>query len=148
MLKGHRLLGRLSLLPHVILAWLALWRARRALAGPGGERILRRFPLADGDSGTLPAEVEARARRIARALAAACRRLPNRPGCLVQALAAVRLLQQSAVPARLYLGVRAAAFDQLEAHAWVKAGDFTVCGGRPEGRFKVLSIHVPGPLHG
>lgn len=78
-----------------------------------------------------------RAASIGRAVAAAARRLPWRPVCLPQALAAAFMLRLRAVPSHLCLGVRLED-GAIEAHAWLvvdgPAGG-VVCGGAEAPRF-------------
>lgn len=74
------------------------------------------------------------------AIAAAARRLPWRPVCLPQALAARRLLVRRGLDATLYLGVRCGcdATAGMVAHAWVECAGEIVVGGDGAG-FTVLA---------
>ena len=68
------------------------------------------------------------ARRVGRMVAAVARRLPGRPQCLAQALAARHMLKRRGIAAELNLGVsneRAA----INAHAWLAVGKLIVTGG-------------------
>jgi hypothetical protein len=64
-------------------------------------------------------------------------RLPWRPTCLRQALAAKRMLARRGIVNRLHLGVTGAAV--AEAHAWVTVGDLAVVGRPGVERFVPLA---------
>jgi len=74
---------------------------------------------------------------------AAARHTPWRSECLVQALAAQCLLRGLGVPGVLYLGAtmheNGADPRKLEAHAWVKCGEYFVTGWHGHDRFTVIS---------
>ncbi|MGH7503205.1 MAG: lasso peptide biosynthesis B2 protein [Longimicrobiales bacterium] len=79
----------------------------------------------------------ARARRIRWAVSAAAKRLPWKPVCLPQAVAATWMLRRRGIHSTLYLGVdRATGFD---AHAWVRVGRVIVTGAPDHRRFSVVS---------
>lgn len=110
-----------------------------------GDQVLADLPIAaQPDPPTLTAEQDARARRVSRALASASRRLPWESTCLAQALAAARMLHRRGVPAQLRVGVKQDTPGQLEAHAWVRAGESIVCGGR-QTLPQVISVHALPP---
>jgi hypothetical protein len=72
------------------------------------------------DEGVDPGRLR-EAERVGAAVAAVAGRLPWRPTCLRQALAAQRMLRRRGIPAHLHLGVTGP--EEGRAHAWV-----TVCG--------------------
>ena len=79
----------------------------------------------------------AEARRIRWAVRAAAKRLPWKPVCLPQAVAATWMLHRRGIHSTLYLGVdRATGFD---AHAWVRVGRVIVTGAPEHRRFSVVS---------
>jgi hypothetical protein len=79
----------------------------------------------------------AEARRVRWAVQAAATRLPWKPVCLPQAVAATWMLRRRGIHSTLYLGVdRATGFD---AHAWVRVGRVIVTGAPEHRRFSVVS---------
>jgi hypothetical protein len=84
------------------------------------------------------------AARVGAAVAAAARRLPWRPTCLRQAVAAGRMLHRRGIGSRIHLGV-AAEPGALAAHAWVTVGGRVVLGGRGAERFTAVAAFTPGP---
>ena len=60
-------------------------------------------------------------------------RVPWRSTCLVQALAARRWLARRGVASELVLGARKPGGAELDAHAWLKAGERIVVGGDGQG---------------
>jgi hypothetical protein len=57
-------------------------------------------------------------------------RVPWRADCLVQALAAQHWLRRRRVLTTLFIGVRKSTTADLEAHAWLMAGDRIITGGQ------------------
>ena len=86
---------------------------------------------------TAPATHE-QARAIERVLRGWSRRLPWKPACFEQALAARRLLESRGHEAVLHYGSRRGA-DGLEAHVWVSSGGTPVVGHRNAGDFVELA---------
>jgi hypothetical protein len=89
------------------------------------------------------------ARAIGRAVEAAARRLPWKPVCLPQSLAASLMLRRRGQSSRLCLGVRRED-GRIAAHAWLLAGaDGTggvVCGGRNAADFVPIATLRPDAL--
>ena len=130
--------------------WARLWNRRRLLAeaslallGAGlrvsltrGARLAAALgEPAPGVGLALSAQQAATAREVAWAIELLALRGPLRTACLGQALAAGTLLRRRGVPYRLSVGLRRAADGGLRAHAWLRAGDFTVTGGRGRSAF-------------
>jgi hypothetical protein len=65
---------------------------------------------------------------VRHALLAACRHLPWKPTCLVQAVAGQTLLNRRGVPSVLILSVMPNESVTLKAHAWLEAGGMVVVG--------------------
>lgn len=87
-----------------------LWQSLAAVAPHGADR--------------------ARAVAVRRAIERASRSLPGCT-CLVQSVAAARLLRAEGLPAELTIGVargHAGVRSGLDAHAWVTSGDVVVAG--------------------
>lgn len=77
--------------------------------------------------------------QIAWAIATSSRYTPWRSNCLARAIAAKMMLQRRNIASTLYLGLKKNA-DQLEAHAWLRAGEQIVTGGAIQSQFKVISF--------
>ncbi|MBV8517042.1 MAG: lasso peptide biosynthesis B2 protein [Acidobacteria bacterium] len=82
-------------------------------------------------------------RRIAWAIGAVSRRAPWRCKCLEQAFAAKLMLRFRRIPNTLYLGV-ARGETKVEAHAWVRSGDYYLTGGAERARYAVVSTFADG----
>jgi len=64
---------------------------------------------------------------------------PLRTACLGQALAAQALLRRRQIPSVLTVGLGRGSDGKLRAHAWLRAGDRTVVGGRGREDFAPLA---------
>jgi hypothetical protein len=80
----------------------------------------------------------AQAREVGWAIQAVARRLPRLCTCLVNAMAARRMLVRRGLPATLYLGVRRAQ-GLLTAHAWLRCGDMCVTGEADRPQFAPIA---------
>ena len=80
------------------------------------------------DEGRKIAQVADKIKRVAR-------RVPWDSKCLVQGMAAQRLLKDFKIKSTLYLGVGRDRDNggKMVAHAWVRSGPYSVCGGIGEG---------------
>ena len=89
-----------------------------------------------------PAE-QATAERVGWAVRAASRYTPWSSSCLVQVLAAQRMLQERAIPGAIYIGAAPGNGDSgtvgLEAHAWLKCGERFITGEAGHQRYTVVS---------
>ena len=87
-------------------------------------------------------EALADARRIGWAVSAAARYTPWKCSCLVQVLAAQRMLDRRLLPGALYIGAAPGedASKGLDAHAWLKCGDTFITGERGHERYAVVSV--------
>lgn len=113
-------------------AWLLLGLARAAVLCLGFRRLapwLGRSVAAPQPLPPLDARAQRRALQIGRTLRLAARRTPWDSNCLARALAANVLLRLFRVPHMLCLGVARSPGAQLQAHAWVVAGERSVTGG-------------------
>ncbi|MBI3890981.1 MAG: lasso peptide biosynthesis B2 protein [Candidatus Wallbacteria bacterium] len=121
-------------------AWLGLARVAlgllpfrvvaRALGKP---RVESRGEIGPGQA--------AAARRLGWAIEAASRRTPWESTCLIQALAAQRMLRTRGIGSTLYLGVRkgeAPGAGSLAAHAWLRCGSLVLTGERAAEGFTVV----------
>ncbi|MDX2101866.1 MAG: lasso peptide biosynthesis B2 protein [Alphaproteobacteria bacterium] len=118
-------------------------------------RTATQLPAA-GEEALPPPATTGAAAAVAHALARARRRLPWRPTCLMEGLAARAMLRRRGVPTRLVFGVRRTA-EGMEAHAWVIAAqadpsgptEGTVCGGPAAVGFSPLAaFQTRGQLGG
>ena len=68
-------------------------------------------------------------------VARVAKRVPWESKCLVQGMVAQRLLRDYHIASTLYLGVGRDKEngDKMVAHAWVRCGPYSVCGGDGEG---------------
>ena len=80
------------------------------------------------------------ARRIAWAVRTASQYTPWKSNCFPQAIAAKYLLRRKGIPSTLYLGAAFKARTELEAHAWLRCGQFYVTGGAGHVHFGTVGI--------
>lgn len=59
--------------------------------------------------------------------------------CLVQAIAAKRMLKSRKIVSTLYLGVARNHSNELKAHAWLRSGPVYLTGGRGHESFTVVA---------
>lgn len=116
------------------------WDALRALVELGrANRQLRGITVSDlieGTANAFPGDAmpatDGRppllAERLAYVIPRVGRRLPWRSDCLVQALAARRLLAAGGIASELHIGARKDAQGHFEAHAWLTVGGLVVTG--------------------
>lgn len=86
----------------------------------------------------------ARSRAIAdvrRAVLAAAARLPNRPACFPQAVAAQAMLRRRGVGSTVCYGVNTAPGRELSAHVWLLAGDDGVVGQGLAAQFPLIATY-------
>jgi hypothetical protein len=123
------------------LAWLAAMRL--AVRWVKFQRLLRWLRWEPGEA---PAQATpAAAERVGWAVRGAAVYTPWRSACLVQALAAGRMLQRRGLAATLYLGAARdpAQRDNLLAHAWLRCGEQVLTGESESRRFAVVGRFRP-----
>ena len=86
-------------------------------------------------------------------IAAAARFTPWQSRCLIQVLAAQRLLAKRKIPGQFHLGVQRDSGSIVDptgfsAHAWLQCGDVIVTGAAGHERFTVVSSFSWGGLNG
>jgi hypothetical protein len=91
------------------------------------------------DSSAARAASRERATAVRGAIRSASARLPFRPKCLAQSLAAAAMLRRRGVPYRFNIGARLE--KGFEAHAWVDAAGVVVAG---EGDIESFTVLKPG----
>jgi hypothetical protein len=79
------------------------------------------------------------------AVSAVSQRLPWTSQCLVQALAARRMLQRRQIPSTLYFGMAKDAAGHLMAHAWLRSGSQLVTGAQGWQQFTVVATFAESP---
>ena len=134
--------------------WANAWRQRRLLAETavallgaslrvrtrrGAKLVEALGATAAEDSPPLSATQLIAARDIGWAIELLAVRGPLRTACLGQALAAQTLLRRRQIPSVLTVGLGRGADGELRAHAWLRAGDRTVVGGRGREDFTPLT---------
>lgn len=128
-----------------LLAFAQLWLARRRVLQRPFERIVADLQRQPGDhrAATLEPLQLSLAVEVGWAVRAAAPHTPWPSTCLVQALAAQRMLAQRGIAGALYLGASTEAGDtdhrQLAAHAWLKCADRFVTGEAGHERFTPLT---------
>lgn len=119
---------------------LCLAAARLALAALPFRWVIRGLRLRQGEApGERDASTLAQEQRVAWALERIRRRAPWTGRCLARALAGSYMLRRRGVACTLHLGVAKNGNTQIEAHAWLRSGDFVVAGGEDLGRFTLLA---------
>jgi hypothetical protein len=78
---------------------------------------------------------------VRRAVCAAAARLPNRPVCFPQAVAAQAMLRRRGVSTTMCYGANTDAGRGLRAHVWLVAGDDGVVGQRTASQFPLLAAY-------
>ena len=124
-------------------AWRQLGAVRLALAFTPFKQFVQGFEV-HRDAFEPPAmgsEPLADARCIGWAVNAAARYAPWNCTCLVQVLAAQRMLARRLLPGAFYIGTAPGEAETggLDAHAWLKCGDTFITGERGHERYVVVS---------
>lgn len=133
--------------------WHHAWHQRRLLAEAAVALVRanltvllrgRRLATTLGTPDTTPvaapsAQQLALARDVGWAVELLAVRGPLRTACLGQALAARTLLRRRGVPCVLTLGLGRQINGRLYAHAWLRASDLTVTGGRGRSAFSPVA---------
>jgi hypothetical protein len=73
------------------------------------------------------------------AISTAAGHLPWRSTCLVQAIAGKWMLRRRSIPSTLCIGVDRGAIARLEAHAWLRSGNFVLTGAASAERFNTIA---------
>ena len=78
--------------------------------------------------------------QVAWAVNTMSRYTPWQSKCLVQAIAAKRMLQSRKIVSTLYLGVTRNDTKSLQAHAWLRSGSMYLTGGQGHQQFTVVAM--------
>lgn len=132
-------------------AWGALGSARLALRSTPFKQLVVELTRHRGsvEAPAVGPEALADAKRIGWAVRAASGYTPWRSSCLVQVLAAQRMLQQRLLPGAIYIGAsleegpgegaKPATNSGLDAHAWLKCGEAYITGESGHQRYAVVT---------
>ncbi|TRZ40604.1 lasso peptide biosynthesis B2 protein [Niallia circulans] len=67
--------------------------------------------------------------------------------CLVQAIAATRMLNKRKIESTLYMGIARDEDGSMIAHAWVRSGSLFVTGAETMNQFTVVKTFAKGPYY-
>ncbi|MCM3213476.1 lasso peptide biosynthesis B2 protein [Niallia taxi] len=67
--------------------------------------------------------------------------------CLVQAIAATRMLNKRKIESTLYMGIARDEDGSMIAHAWVRSGSLYVTGAETMNKFTVVKTFAKGPVY-
>jgi hypothetical protein len=95
--------------------------------------------MAESPTDALPQDPQ-QLKQVAWAVNTMSRYTPWQSKCLVQAMAAKRMLQSRKIVSTLYLGVTRSNPKPLEAHAWLRSGPVYVTGGEGHKHFTVVAM--------
>ncbi|MBE3134263.1 MAG: lasso peptide biosynthesis B2 protein [Acidobacteria bacterium] len=122
-------------------ALFLLGAGRVALLSAPFPVVARRYHLGSRDTAAEHRhDAASQAHFVARMIASASRHTPWRSTCLVQALAATRMLRRRHVASTLYFGAARDEAGAFRAHAWVRCEAHLVTGGREHERFEVVGV--------
>lgn len=142
--------ARLALLLNAGLELLrAHWQVRRwpfaRLAARLGPALPANAWAAEAHAETLQGSRRQQAADVAWAVGQWTRRWPRPPTCLMQALAARRLLENRGLPSQLVFGVRAGSAngaDGVGAHAWLCCGDMVLTGAGEAAQHQPIALYL------
>jgi hypothetical protein len=128
-----------------LVAFARLGSVRLALGRSSFRGMIRGLTVHPGQVASTPpgpADLR-RAEAVGWAVRAASRYTPWSSTCLVQVLAAQRMLRERAIPGAFYIGAApgegGAGAVGLEAHAWLKCGERFITGEAGHQRYTVVS---------
>ncbi len=123
------------------LAWLGIMRI--AILTVPFRRVVEYYQLKQGEAAATATAIDtATAERVGWAVRIAASRTPWQSACLVQSLAAMRMLRKRGIQGTLYLGVAKNGVDAAEpiaAHSWLCCGSMTLTGAFADNRFTVIA---------
>lgn len=118
-------------------AFVALALARVAYGRQSAQSLVRQLQARSDARPDRELPPDARVDRLRWALGCVAARVPWRADCLVQVLAAERILTRWGHAPKFYLGVDKDPAVAFSAHAWLQIGDSVVTGG-PVDRLTVM----------
>ena len=129
----------------LIQAWRLLGAVRIAILATSFKRLVAKLTVHREavDQVPLNADSLAVAHTIGWAVRTAARFTPWKSSCLVQVLAAQRMLQQRGIAGAFYLGAAPGSEGEkqqtLDAHAWLKCNDNFITGESGHERFTIVT---------
>jgi hypothetical protein len=118
-------------------AWLLLAKARLMLVFRPFNKIL---PIIRNELPNNKPVDTILLEQIKLSIARACVRSPWRTKCFEQALAARMMLKRRGIATATYFGVSKNPDDKIEAHAWLKCGEFVVTGWERMDKYSVVGV--------
>jgi hypothetical protein len=116
-------------------AWVFLLRARLMLVFRPFNQIVPLLKNADHSQAEAGVQL---LEEIKLAIARASVKSPWRTKCFEQALAARMMLKRRGIATVTYFGVLKNNEDKIEAHAWLKCGEFVVTGWRRISEYNII----------
>ena len=125
----------------LIQAFSELSRARKALSRNPVRELIAGNESQPGDeiSRAGSREVATQAGNIGWAVRAAAAYVPWKSSCLVQVIAAQKMLRSRGIGGVVYLGAARGEGEEFRAHAWLKCGDAFITGEAGHEDYRVLS---------
>lgn len=118
-----------------------LFRARRELSNKPFRELITRLETCPGEVLSPAGDPgrEGQARTIGWAIRVASAYSPGDNNCLVQVMAAQRMMQSKEIGGAIYLGAPRVKEQDFVAHAWLKHGEIFITGEAGHERFKTLT---------
>ena len=125
----------------LIQALSELYRARKALSRKPIRELIAGSEILPGDevSPVGDAEDAGQASNIGWAVRAAAAYAPWKSSCLVQVIAAQKMMRARGIGGVIYLGTTRGDGEEFAAHAWLKHGDVFVKGEAGHEEYRVLT---------
>ena len=122
-------------------AFSELRRARKALSQRPFRELIDGLEAHKGEfvDSAGGQDVHERARKVAWAVRVASAYAPWKSNCLVQVLAAQKLMQARGIGGAMYIGAARGEEHDFSAHAWLKHGETFITGESGHDRYKVLT---------
>lgn len=123
----------------IIYAWILMMAAAIAIRLCDFSTLKKLASRSLGKDKLSPNDQKQVIKLIRSSIAVAARRSPLRAFCFEQGLTAQIMLRQRGIPSTLYYGLKKRSDERIEAHVWVMAGEYPVCGERGADQFAVLT---------
>ena len=125
----------------LVQALVELFRARKALSRTPIRELIAGSEIRPGDEVVEVGNPEdaGKAGNIGWAIRAAAAYAPWKNSCLVQVIAAQKMMRARGIGGAIYLGATRGREDEFAAHAWLKHGDTFVTGEAGHEEYRVLT---------
>lgn len=122
-------------------AFFELFRARKALSKRPFRELIDGLDTHPGEvvSAIQEQAAEGQVKTVAWAIRVASRYAPWHSSCLVQVLAAQRLMQARGIGGAIYVGAARGEEQAFSAHAWLKHGETFITGESGHDQYKILT---------